>query len=54
MEKKARDLTHEVMKAPPSLRTLLPDFKVNLSVDTNVGKSWVNASKKACSLFVCD
>ncbi len=40
MDKKTKEVTHDIMCRPPSLRKLLPDFDVPLSVDTNVGASW--------------
>lgn len=43
LDKKAREITHEVMQKPPSLVEILPelfDSNVRLSVDTNVGPCW--------------
>ncbi len=43
MEKKAKEITHDVMCKPPSLLAALPelfDSNVRLSVDTNVGPCW--------------
>ncbi len=40
MEKKTKELTHAIMRRPPSMAALLPDFQVPLSVDTNAGVSW--------------
>lgn len=40
MEKKTKEITHEIMTAVPSLKALLPDFDVKLSVDTQVGPTW--------------
>ena len=40
MEKKTKEVTHEIMSSVPTLRKLLPDFKVPLSIDTNIGPRW--------------
>jgi hypothetical protein len=43
MEQKTKEITHAVMKKPPSLFAMLPeqwDSNEQLSVDTNVGMSW--------------
>ena len=40
MEKKTKEVTHDVMKAVPTLRKLLPGLKVQLGIDTNHGPTW--------------
>ena len=40
MEKKTRDVTHDIMSSVPTLRGLLSEFKTPLSVDTNIGVCW--------------
>ena len=43
LEKKTREITHEIMTKPPSLFAVLPelwDSNVKLSVDTNTGPCW--------------
>lgn len=40
MEKKTKEVTHDVMTSVPTLRKLLPKFKTPLSVDTNIGPHW--------------
>lgn len=40
MEKKTKEVTHEIMTSVPTLRKLLPKFKTPLSVDTNIGPHW--------------
>lgn len=43
MEKKTREITHDIMTKPPSLFAVLPelwDSNVKLSVDTNLGPCW--------------
>ncbi len=43
MEKKTKEITHEVMHKPPSLVQVLPelfDSNVKLTVDTNTGPCW--------------
>ena len=42
-EKTAKEVTHEIMRKPPTLVALLPelfDSNVNLTVDTNYGPCW--------------
>lgn len=43
MEKKAREITHDVMQKPPSLFAVLPELwnsNMKLTVDTNIGSTW--------------
>jgi uracil-DNA glycosylase family 4 len=40
MEKKTKEVTHDIMSSVPTLRKLLPEFDVPLSIDTNVGPTW--------------
>lgn len=40
MEKKTKEVTHDIMCSVPSLRKLLPAFDTPLSVDTNMGPMW--------------
>ncbi len=40
MEKKTQEVTTDIMTSVPTLRALLPAFKVPLSIDTNVGPHW--------------
>ena len=40
MEKKTKEVTHEIMETVPTLRKLLPAFDTPLSVDTNMGATW--------------
>lgn len=40
MEKKTKEVTHDIMTSVPTLRKLLPKFTTPLSVDTNIGACW--------------
>jgi DNA polymerase I-like protein with 3'-5' exonuclease and polymerase domains len=40
MEKKTKEVTHEIMSSVPTLRKLLPDFKTPLKIDTVSGPHW--------------